>query len=263
MSTAPGSGRLAAGWSVVMGQELRDLWLASRGPALVLAFALLLSALTYLAATNKELNLLDQRDTVNLVLQITLGLGVILGLLFSADSISGERERETFETLLLTPLRPREVVVGKLLAALTVWPVIMLVAVPYVYALRVGGELSIESIAAASMVGSILTVAFASFGMALSTFSDSNRLSLGLSLFVFVVLMAPTQLPLSGWLGDLMVSVNPVSAGSRFLDRIIVNGHSWGDEATYLIAPIAAMIAGVVVMLLAAGRLRLEGGVGR
>lgn len=214
MSAVPGSGRLASGWSVVLGQELKDLWLAARGQALVLTFALLLSALTYLAAMNRELNLLDQRDTVNLVLQLTLGLGVVLALLFSADSLSGERERETLETLLLTPLTSREVAIGKLLASLTVWPVIMIVAVPYVFALRVGSALSIESIAAASAVGSILTVAFASFGMALSTVSDSNRLSLGVSLFAFVVLMAPTQLPLSGWLGDLMVSVNPVSAGS-------------------------------------------------
>ncbi len=84
------------------GQELRDIWLSARGPAIIVAYSLLLSLLTYLAASNEELNVIDQRDTVNLVTQIAMALAVVVSLLFSADSISGERERETLESLLLT-----------------------------------------------------------------------------------------------------------------------------------------------------------------
>src|SRR3970040_2612239 len=118
------------GWMVVATQELRDVWLSARGPVLVLVFSLLLSLLTYLAATNKELNIIDQKDTVNLVVQITLGVGVAASLLFSADAVSGERERETLESLLLTPVPPRQIALGKLLAAVSVWPVLMAAADP-------------------------------------------------------------------------------------------------------------------------------------
>lgn len=261
--TAARARSLSPAWAVIMWQELRDLWMTARGPGLVLTFSLLLSAITFLAAENKELNLIDQRDTVNLVLQLTLGIGVVLALLFSADAISGERERETIETLLLTPIRPRDIALGKVLATLTVWPVVMLVSVPYVWALRVGSSLSIDALLATLVVGSMLTVAFASLGTIVSTFSNSNRLSLGVTLFIFIVLMAPTQLPVSGWLADAMFKVNPVTAGSRFLDRIIVKDHSWGSEMTYLVAPAVAFIVTSALATVAASRIRLEGGLRR
>jgi ABC-2 type transport system permease protein len=248
---------------VVAGQELRDIWLSARGPVIILAFSLLLSLLTYLAASNEELNILDQTDTVNLVMQITLGMGVAVALLFSADAISGERERETLECLLLTPTPGRQIALGKFLAAVSVWPVIIVVAVPYVWALRVGSGLFVDSILAGFIVGSLLTVAFASLGMIVSIFSNSNRLSLAASFFVFVVLLAPTQLPLSGWFGDIIINVNPVTAASTFLDRVIVKDQSWGDEVSLLIAPVlAALVAGTIAFIVS-GRLRLQGGIGR
>jgi ABC-2 type transport system permease protein len=248
---------------VVARQELRDIWLSARGPVIILAFSLLLSLLTYLAASNEELNILDQTDTVNLVMQITLGMGVAVALLFSADAISGERERETLECLLLTPTPGRQIALGKFLAAVSVWPVIIVVAVPYVWALRVGSGLFVDSILAGFIVGSLLTVAFASLGMIVSIFSNSNRLSLAASFFVFVVLLAPTQLPLSGWFGDIIINVNPVTAASTFLDRVIVKDQSWGDEVSLLIAPVlAALVAGTIAFIVS-GRLRLQGGIGR
>ena len=39
-----------AGWRIVAGQECRDLWLTGRGPVLLFAYSVLLSAMTYLAA---------------------------------------------------------------------------------------------------------------------------------------------------------------------------------------------------------------------
>lgn len=75
--------------------------------------------------------------------------------------------------------------------------------------------------------------------------------------------MAPTQLPLSGWFGKIIVNVNPVTAGSRFLDEIIVKGQGWGHEATLLISPILAALIATSVAFLIAGRLRLQGGIER
>jgi ABC-2 type transport system permease protein len=253
----------ANGWLVVAQQELRDIWLSWRGPIIVFMFSLLLSLLTYLAATNKELNIIDQRDTVNLVVQITLGIGVAVSLLFGADTVSGERERETLETLLLTPVSRREIAMGKLLAAVSVWPVLMLVAVPYVWALKAGPGLFANGVVAAFVVGSLLTAAFASLGVIVSILSSSNRLSLAASFFVFVVLLAPTRIPLTGWFGDHIARINPVTAGSRFLDKIIVSEHTWGQEWTLLIAPIVAAVIALAVAFVVAGRLRLQGGIDR
>ena len=128
----------ARGWLLVAEQELRDLWLGTRGPVLLLCFSLLLSVLTYLAATNKELNLLDHKDTLKVVMQVAVGIGVVLTLLVSADAVSGERERRTLESLLLTPLTPRQIALGKLVASMSVWAAVLLVALPYAWTMRVG-----------------------------------------------------------------------------------------------------------------------------
>jgi ABC-2 type transport system permease protein len=253
----------SAGWLVVAGQEFRDIWLSARGPAIIIGYSLLLSLLTYLAASNEELNIIDQRDTVNLVTQIAMAFAVVVSLLFSADSISGERERETLESLLLTPVPRRQIALGKLLAAVTVWPVMLLVALPYLWALRAGTGLFTDALLAALVVGTLLVAAFASLGLLVSMFSASNRLSLAVTFFIFVVLLAPTQLPLSGWFGDLITQVSPMSAGSTFLQRVIVREHAWGDELHLLIAPLVAALVFTTIAFIAAGRLRLHGSFGR
>jgi ABC-2 type transport system permease protein len=253
----------SAGWLVVAGQEFRDIWLSARGPAIIIAYSLLLSLLTYLAASDEELNILDQRETVNLVTQIAMAMAVAAGLLFTADSLSGERERETLESLLLTPVPRREIALGKFLAAITVWPVMLLVALPYMWVLRAGTGMFADALMAGMFVGTLLVLAFASLGLLVSIFSGSNRLSLAVTFFIFVVLFAPTQLPLSGWFGDLIRQVNPMTAGSSFLQRVIVREAAWGDELHLLIAPVIAAVLVTAIAFIAAGRLRLQGSLGR
>ncbi len=103
MATVESTARPRA-WAVVAGQELRDLWLGGRGLLLSLAFSGLLSVLSYLVATNQALNFLEQRESVNLTLQVAIAVGAMLALLAGADAISGERERGSLESLLLSPV---------------------------------------------------------------------------------------------------------------------------------------------------------------
>jgi len=252
-----------AGWLVIAGQELRDIWLSVRGPAIVFGTSLLLSLLTYLAASNEELNIIDQRDTVNLVAQITMALAVAVILLFTADCLSGERERETLESLLVTPVPRRQIALGKYLAAFSLWPVLLIVAVPYIWVLREGEGVFADAMLGTLVVGTLLVTGFASLGLLVSVFSGSNRLSLAVAFFIFVLLLAPTQLPLGGWFGDLIVQINPMTAGSTFLHRVIVKEHGWGEDLDLLIAPVVWAIAVTAVAFIAAGRLRLQGSFGR
>ena len=89
--------------------------------------------ITYLGATSEGINFLEKRETVNLTLQVAVAFGALVALLAAADAISGERERGTLESLLLTPVPRRHLVSGKLLAALSLWFAALIVAVPYVW----------------------------------------------------------------------------------------------------------------------------------
>src|SRR3712207_274544 len=88
----PATGGTGA-WLVMAEQELRDLWLSGKGLAMMFAHTALLSVATYLIASNQELNFLEQREAVSLLLKLAVTVGGLLVVLASADAVSGERER--------------------------------------------------------------------------------------------------------------------------------------------------------------------------
>ena len=260
---APAQTGGARGWLVVLEQELRDLWLGGRGLLLGLAFSGLLSVIAYVVATNTALNFLEQREAVNLTLQVAIAVGALLTLLAAADAVSGERERGTLESLLLTPVSRLELTAGKLLAALSLWLVAFAITVPYVWFLARGIGVVADGLAVGLVVGTLLAIFLASLGIVVSVFTGSNRVSLTLSLFLLLALFAPTQLPSSaqkGWAGDLLLRVNPLTAGEHYVGKIVVDGHTWAADANWLISPVVAATLLAAIAVGVGGRwLRLSG----
>ena len=256
--------RSAPGWLVVLEQELRDLWLGGRGLLLSIGFSLLLSVIAYLTATNTALNFLEQRESVSLTLQVAIAVGALLVLLAGADAVSGERERGTLESLLLAPVSRRQVAIGKLLAAVSLWLAAWAIAVPYVWFLGRGVGIVGEAVVVGLVVGTLLAVFLASLGLLVSFFTGSNRVSLALSLFVLLALFAPGQLPSpaqKGWVADLILRLDPLTAGEDFVSGVLVHGHAWSDDLSQLASPLAAAVVFAAAALILGERcIRLRGG---
>lgn len=257
--------RADPGWRVVAGQEFRDLWVNGRGPLLVFAFSVLLSAVAYLAATNQVLDYLAQRDAVDLVLRTVVAVGVLVTLVVSADGISGERERGTLESLLLAPVHPREIVTGKLLGAMSLWFAAFLVGVPYVWLLGRSASIVGTAMLLGLVIGTLLAFALAVFGLLVSGAAGSNKMSLSVSLFVLLALFALTQLPTGpnqSWVADVLVRINPVGSGLHYMSGLLVERHGWTAELPYLASPVlAAALAGVALVVVGPRFVRLTGGV--
>jgi ABC-2 type transport system permease protein len=251
-------------WIVVTEQELRDLWLGGRGLVLSVAFSLLLSVIAYLVATNRALNFLEQRESVNLTLQVAIAVGALLALLSAADTVSGERERGTLESLLVTPVSRLEITLGKLLAALSLWLAAFVITVPYVWFLGRGVGLVGDALASGFVVGTLLAIFLASLGVLISVFAASNRVSLSLSLLVLLALFVPTQLPSSaqqGWAGDLLLRLNPMTAGEHYVGKIVTNGHPWNQDISWLLSPlVAAVVFSAAALVVGARFTGLRGG---
>jgi ABC-2 type transport system permease protein len=180
-------------WKVVAERELRDLWLAGRGLPLLLAYSVLLSATSYLVAANQALNFLEQREAVSLTLQVAVAVSALLVLLGAADSVSGERERGTLESLLLSPAPRRALIIGKGVAAMSLWVAAWIVSLPYVWYLGRGVDVVGVAVASGLVVGSLLALFLAGYGLLISTTLSSNRLSLSVSLFALLALYAPPR----------------------------------------------------------------------
>ena len=246
------AGRPAGDWSIVARQELRDVWVTGRGLPLTVAFSVVMSAITYLGATNQGLNFLERRETVNLAVQVAVAVGALLALMVAADAISGERERGTLESLLLTPVSRRALAAGKLLGALSLWLAALVVAVPYMWFLGRGVGALGDAVGAAFVAGTLVAVAFGALGLIVSSLVASNRLSLSASLFVLLALYAPTQLPpgaKAGWVADLLLRVNPVTAAEHYITRVVINQSGWTLDAAWLISPVVAAVGLTFVAL--------------
>src|SRR5581483_6559720 len=243
-AAAVGVGRQPRGrlWLVVLQQELRDLWLGGRGLALSLAFGVLLSIVAYLVATNRGLNFLEHRETVNLTLQVAVAVGTLLTLLAGADAISGERERGTLESLLTAPVPRLELVAGKLVASLSLWAAAFAITLPYVWFLGRGVGIVADSIVTGAAVGTLLS----------------------LGLFLLLALFTPTQLPAgaqSGWLGDLLLRSDPITAGEHYVGKIVVDGHGWSEDLSWLLSPaVAAVVLSAACLVCGSRLLTLRGG---
>jgi ABC-2 type transport system permease protein len=262
-ATAATERKAGTAWTVVAEEELRGLWLGGRGLLLSLGFSLLLSLIAYLAATTTDLNFLERRESVSLTVQVAIGVGSLLALLVAADALSGERERGTLESLLLTPASRLQLAGGKLLAALSLWFAAFAISVPYVWFLGRGVGVTDEALSAGLIVGTLLAIFLTSVGLLISVFAGSNRVSLSLSLFLLFALFAPTQLPTAaerGWFGEFLLRVNPVTAGERYVGRILVEGRGWTDELSWLVSPlVGAALFAAVATLVSARFLRLRG----
>jgi ABC-2 type transport system permease protein len=253
------------GWLVVAEQECRDLWSSGRGLILLFLFSVLLSAVAYLTSTNLALNFLEQRESVNLVLQFAVAVGVLATLVVSADGISGERERGTLETLLVTPVSRRSIIIGKLIAALTLWFATFLISIPYLWVLGRNVGILGPALALGFGVGTLLAVGLGSIGLLISAACNSNKTSVGASIFLLLILFAPTQLPSGlpqGWFSEALLRANPVASGLAYISSLLVEGHSWTQDLSYLITPLLTVIIAGGALVLAGPRLvRLTRGV--
>lgn len=254
-------------WWLVFKQELVDLWVGGRVFVLLILFTVLMSITTFMRQVESQMSLIPPSEMVFLTLLGSISFGLFIGLILGADSISGERERATLESLLLTPSSRRQIVFGKFLAAVSPWPVALILSIPYMAVLSQGHEVFGQAILAGAILGTVLAVAFTGFGMLVSMWSKSNKMSLFVSLLVYVIFLIPTQFPGSAQKGDLgyfAQQLNPLQATSEFLEKLLVNNRTVAERTTYLVA--AALSATVILGLLffyAAPRLSLEGGVPR
>lgn len=241
-------------------QEVSDLWLGSKGLSVLFGYTLVLAMLGYLAAGDAGINLLDARESVGLIVQVAIGLGTLAALVVSADAISGERERGTLESLLVTPVPRRSLVVGKLLAATTMWAACLVVATPFVAVLANGPGIAADALLVLVVAGGFVAAALTALGLAVSAVAMSNRMSLAASVALLLLLAAPSQLPAvkaKGALGSLLIKANPVSSGLHLANEVLVNQKSWASQWTYLLSPVVATVVLTTIAVALSSRLEL------
>ena len=260
------SKRALPAWWLVFIKEVTELWIAGKALALVFIYSVFLGIVTFVIASNSELSLIPPKEMIYEAIKNVISVSLFIGLIISADSLSGERERNTLESLLLTSASRRQISVGKFLASVTFWPVAFVIAIPTVKLLSQGDAAFGPGIFWGAILGTILVLTYVSLGMLVSYWSNSNKTSYFVSISIYALFLVSAQLPEEaqiGVIGRLFQWINPLAAVNHFLSKILMNSINFSEHLVWLEAPVAfAILTLGMLFLYAAPGLRLEEGRG-
>jgi ABC-2 type transport system permease protein len=254
-------------WWIVCRRETKDLWVGGKALYLILIYMVLLGIYSYTLAGNAEVKLLPIREMISEMVKHSIALGLFICTIVAADTFSGERERGTLETMLLTSASRRQMVLGKFVACMTAWVVAMMVAIPYWIVLAKGDPVLVQSLRWGVPLGTVLALGMTALAMLVSLWCTSNKTSMMASLCLFLLVLLPSELSRPGIVQSaaevrktmLYSAVNPWAAGSNFLVKTLAQQVALAD-VWYLLVFCAAFVMVMLTVLLGfvGGRVRLE-----
>jgi ABC-2 type transport system permease protein len=181
-------------------------------------------------------------------------MGVVLTMtmvMMTSIAMTRERERGTMENLLATPVRPVEVMLGKIVPYILigyVQVVVILVAARHLFAVPMVGSLALLSAVLVLFIAANLAI-----GFTFSTLARSQMQAMQMTFFFFLpsMLLSGFMFPfrgMPGWaqaIGELL----PLTHFLRVVRGILLKGNGWADVAPD-VWPLAAFlgIAAAVAM---------------
>jgi ABC-type transport system involved in multi-copper enzyme maturation permease subunit len=246
----------------VAAKEVRESLYGVKGSMWAVLSAMVLSLMSYLLLTDKELSLLDQTEMLYIVASLCVGLGLLVAGILGGDAIAGERERSTLEGMLLAPVSRGSLVAGKLWAVLAAWLLVFAISAPYILVVGAGSTVAISALIYTLGIGTLCVAGFATLVVGLSALAASGRsVTLG-SLAVFVGMAAPTLLGTAlqkSWFGAIYNALSPFAQVRLSLDSVIVDKESLLVQLPHVGALIAFVALAAVFAALATRRVSLEG----
>lgn len=210
----------------IAGKESGELLLSNRGLLWLLVVAIVLSAFALLLIGNTELGLLDNAQVVYDMIGLAVSLASLLTLVVGADAIGGEQERGSLAPLLLTPLSRPALLLGKLAGQVVAWTAMLVIAVPYLWAVGSTGQNLASGVACLIILGTPVVLAFGCFGLALGARLLSARNALTIGLVVLILAASPALLGpglRKTAIGVVFDRVNPFSAVLNAIDAVVID----------------------------------------
>ncbi len=207
-------------------KELREHLYTWKGTLWLISASLLFSLTSYLLRSDKELSLWDQTEMMCLLAKIIIGAGLLIATIDASSIIKIEFEKETAKSLFLSPIRMKDFVLGKMLGSLTLWLLIVIVAVPYILVTSIGTHLVFAFIFYVFLLGTLGIIGFILFIFAISLLFRSSKNTLTTSLIILLALAIPALFPTTlknNSFAGIVSKINPVDNIFSALDNVLVD----------------------------------------
>mgnify|MGYP001581404808 CR=1 FL=1 len=197
-----------------------------KGTLWLVIASLLFSFTSYLLLTDKELSLLDQTELLWLLGKVIIGVAFLIVAVDSSSIINSEFEKETAESLFLSPVDIKDFVFGKLLASLTLWFAIFMVATPYIIVTSLGTHLVLPFLGYVLVLGTVGISGMIMLIFGVSFLYRSTKNTLTTSLIILLALSVPALFssPLkNSALAQIFGRINPLENIFECLDNVLVD----------------------------------------
>jgi ABC-2 type transport system permease protein len=244
-------------------KEIKENILSFKGVLWMMMATIMFSSLTYSFITVKELSILAQASVISTFMQIVLGFGLLLTIIFAASSISNEKEQGTLESLMLTPLSKGKLIASKWMSVLAIWLTIALIATPYVMTLA--GGTSLHAVVLLFLFGfaTLFTASFAAFALAISSLLHSSKNAIMIAVAVFLIFALPaflaTTMKKSGF-GKIIDSISPLSGAKTIMKDMFINKLSMSHILNDTLSIFGFTIFALLLLRYATKKLTLLGG---
>ncbi len=209
-----------------------------------------------LLLTGGEISPTDQSEALHILTSLTVGLGLLLTGLLAADSVSGEKGRETLRSTLLIPIR-RGALPGKVLGVMAAWLLIYMISVPFILVVGFGTGVLWVALIYTLFLGTLCVAGFAALTVGLGALSRTERGVTPVFLAIFLATTAPTLLETAlrkSWFGDIYNALNPIAQARLSLEGMIVDNEGLLVQPPHIGALMAfALITGTFAAVAARG----------
>ena len=244
-------------------KEVEENLYAVRGSMWAVLAALVLSLMSYLLLTDKELSLLDQSEMLYIITSLAIGLGLLVVGILAGDAVAGERERATLESVLLTPIGRGSLVAGKIWAVVASWFVIFAISAPYILVVSAGTNLSIPALLYTFILGTLCVAGFATLIVGISCLASTGRGVTLAALSIFIAMAAPTLLGTvlqKSWFGAIYNVLSPFAQVRLSLDSVIVDKEGLLVQLPHLLGLAAFLVVTGAFAAISARGVSLGGG---
>jgi ABC-type transport system involved in multi-copper enzyme maturation permease subunit len=240
-------------WNPIVAKEVRSRMRTWRAPMVLLAFLAILGAVGYTAyqstapdvSTSSDMGRVGNAVFGSLAAALIVLVGFIVpGLVGGA--ISGERERQTLDLLMVTPVRPLRIVVGKLFSSLLYVLFLVVAAIPLFSIVFVLGGVALSQVVAVMVVTLVTVLAFGSLAMLCSAVmrrTTASTVSSYLAAFLLVVapLIAGALIATSRNNGGGSSGIVPVGPGAAGALPVVTGSNDNPPPVVIYASPAAAM----------------------
>lgn len=192
-------------WNPIVEKEVLSRMRSWRAPAAITAFILILTVFGWGAVA--VATSLSSNGGAGVTPGI--GLGIFGGLMvtelvliiflapaLTAGAISGEKERQTLDLLMVTRVRPGAIVTGKLVASMLFILLLVLISVPLLSFIFLFGGVEVDQVLVTTLVVMVTAIALGSVGIFCSALIRNTIGSTVVAyIATFVLLVAPAILP--------------------------------------------------------------------